>query len=114
MYHYTAFPATLNTLNKKDEVGGISASTALSHECAENCHLCSRGERNGAQMRTKLSIGRTMMEALELQRLAKGMSPDEVTLNSEEIKPVAIELRLFEYNICRNPADKILQGEFSG
>ena len=39
------------------------------------------------------------MEALELQRLAKGTSLDEVTLNSEQIKPIAlavIELRLSE------------------
>ena len=31
-----------------------------------------------------------MMQALELLRLAKGTSPDEVTLNSEEIKAVAV------------------------
>jgi len=30
-----------------------------------------------------------MMQALELVWLAKGTSQDEVTLNSEEIKPVA-------------------------
>jgi len=40
------------------------------------------------------------MQALELlQFLQKGMSPDKVTLNSEEIKPVAlaiIELHLSE------------------
>jgi len=38
-----------------------------------------------------------MMQELELLRLAKGISPDEATLNSEEIKPVAfanIELHL--------------------
>jgi len=40
-----------------------------------------------------------MMQALELLRLAKGTSPDEAALNSEEIKPVAlanIKLRLSE------------------
>ena len=40
-----------------------------------------------------------MMWALELLWLAKGTSRDEATLNSEEIKPVAvaiIELRLSE------------------
>jgi len=40
-----------------------------------------------------------MMQALELLGWQKGTSPDEVTLNSEEIKPVAIaiiELRLSE------------------
>ena len=31
-----------------------------------------------------------MMQALELLQLAKGMSRDEVTLNSKEIKPVGI------------------------
>ena len=36
-----------------------------------NHHLCSKGERNEVQMRTKLSFGRTMMWALELLRLAK-------------------------------------------
>ena len=38
-----------------------------------------------------------MMQALELLRLAKSMSPDKATLNSEEIKPASlanIELRL--------------------
>ena len=46
-----------------------------------------------------MSFGRTMMQALELLRLVKGMSPNEATLNSEEIKPLAIasiELRLSE------------------
>ena len=47
--------------------------------------------------RTKVSFGKTMIQVLELLRLVKGTSPDEATLNSEEIKPVAIaiiELRL--------------------
>jgi len=47
------------------------------------------GEK-GIQRRTKLSFGRTMMQAMELLRLAK--RPDEATLNSEEIKPVAIAI----------------------
>ena len=40
-----------------------------------------------------------MMQALELLRLQKDTSRDEATLNSEEIKPIAlavIELRLSE------------------
>ena len=47
-----------------------------------------------------MRFGRTMMQPLELLQLAKATSPDEfkVTLNSEEIKPVAyvaiVELRL--------------------
>ena len=43
-----------------------------------------------------------MMQALELLQLWKGISPDEVTLNSEEIKPVAIaiiELRLSDSQV---------------
>ena len=36
-----------------------------------NRHLRSSGERNGEQRRTKVSFGRTMIQALELQRLAK-------------------------------------------
>ena len=38
---------------------------------AANRYLRSSGERNGEQRRTKVSFGRTMMQALELQRLAK-------------------------------------------
>jgi len=36
-----------------------------------NRHLRSSGERNGEQRRTKVSFGRTMIKALELQRLVK-------------------------------------------
>ena len=36
-----------------------------------NRHLHGSGERNGEQRRTKVSFGRTMMQALELQQLAK-------------------------------------------
>ena len=36
-----------------------------------NCHQRGSEERNGEQRRTKESFGRTMMRALELQRLAK-------------------------------------------
>jgi len=38
---------------------------------AARLHLHNSGERNEAQRRTKLSLGRTMMQALELLRLAK-------------------------------------------
>jgi len=37
-----------------------------------NCHLRDGGERNGKQRRTKVSFGKTMMQALELQQLGKG------------------------------------------
>ena len=66
---------------------------------ATNRHLCGKGERNGVQRRAKVNFSRTMMLALELLQWRKGTSPDEATLNSEEIKPVAIaiiELRLSE------------------
>ena len=47
---------------------------------------------NGAQRRNKVSFDRTMMQALELLRLAKGMSWAEATLTSEEINPLAIAI----------------------
>ena len=61
--------------------------------------LCSRdalyiGERNGAQRRTKVDL------CWSCCGWQKGTSLDELTLNSEEIKPVAvtfIELHLSEY-----------------
>jgi len=68
-------------------------------DATANCHLRGSEERNGEQKRTKVSFDRTMMRVLELQQLAKGTSPDEAMLNSEEIKPIAlvvIELRLSE------------------
>ena len=37
-----------------------------------------------------MSFGRTMTQAMELLWLQKDTSPDEATLNSEEIKPLAI------------------------
>ena len=36
-----------------------------------NRHLHGSGERNGEQRRTKVSFSRTMIQAFELQRLAK-------------------------------------------
>ena len=60
-------------------------------------HLRGSEERNGEQRRTKVSFGRTMMRALELQRLAKGHISRRSDI--EEIKPIAlvvIELRLSE------------------
>jgi len=54
---------------------------------------------NPEQRRTKVSFGRTIMRALELQQLVKGTSQDEAALNIEEIKPITlavIELRLSE------------------
>jgi len=64
-----------------------------------NRNLRGSGEMNGEQRRTKVSFGRTVMQALEPQRLAKSTSRDEATVNSEQIKPIAlavIELCLSE------------------
>jgi len=66
------------TVQAKNTVRSTPASSALtlvsyrSHNAhTKNCHLCDSGEGNGAQSRTKVSFGRTMMQALELLRLAK-------------------------------------------
>ena len=39
--------------------------------CNTNHHLRGKGERYGAQSRKNVSLGRTMIEALELLQLAK-------------------------------------------
>jgi len=49
----------------------IKSSMKLRSDATANCHLCSSGEKNGEQRRMKVSFGRTMMRALELQLLAK-------------------------------------------
>ena len=82
----------------KNSIRNTPASTALtqvlhqSHNvCTANLHLCSNGERNGAQRKkNKVSFGRTMIQVLELLRWQKSTSQDKMILNSEEIKPVAI------------------------
>ena len=62
----------------KNNVRSTPASSALilvSHQShnrrTTNRHLRDCGERNGAQRRTKISFGRTMMQTVELLRLAK-------------------------------------------
>ena len=62
----------------KNNIRSAPASSALtlvlqqSHKTyTTNHHQRSSGERNEAQRRTKVSFGRTMMQALELLRLAK-------------------------------------------
>jgi len=69
---------TLGNIPCKNDTRSASASTALtqvlhqSHKvCVTNCHPSGSGERNGAQKRTKVSFSETMMQALELLRLAK-------------------------------------------
>ena len=75
-------------LQVKNNVRSTSASTALtqaSHQSHNahitNHHLHGKREMSGAQRRSKVSFGRTMMQALELLRLAKrhilGWSDDE-------------------------------------
>ena len=66
------------TFQAKSNVRTAPACTALtyvSHQShnmrTANCHLRSKGERNGVQRRTKVSFGRTIMQALELLQLAK-------------------------------------------
>jgi len=54
-------------------------------------------ENRGTVHVSTVSFGKIMMQALELLRLAKRHISRQATLNSEEIKPVAlanIELRL--------------------
>ena len=63
----------------KDSMLNTSAITAVTTKSSmkprssatTNHHLCRRGERNGEQSRTKVSFGRTMMQALELLWLMK-------------------------------------------
>ena len=88
---------------QKDSVLNTSAVTKSSMKPQSNAtanrHLRSSGKKNGEQWRTKVRLGRTMMRGLELRRLAKGTTRDKTTLNSEEIKLIAlavIELRLSE------------------
>jgi len=60
-----------------------------------NRHLHSSGERNGAQRRTKVSFGKTMMQAFELLQLTKrnilGFSN---VVRGQEIEPVALDIML--------------------
>jgi len=53
-----------------------------------NRHLALSAKRTG----TKEDKGSTMMLTMWLRRLVKGMSRDEVTSSSEEIKPVALSI----------------------
>jgi len=55
--------SAINTITK--------SSTKPWSSTTANCHLCGSGERNQEQRKTKVSFCRTMIQALELQRLAK-------------------------------------------
>ena len=45
--------------------------------CTKNVTYVGKGERNGVQRRTKVRLGRTVIQALEMLWLVKGMSQDE-------------------------------------
>ena len=66
---------TFQTKSSARNAPASSALTLVSHWShsahTTNRHLHCRGERNGAQRRTKVSCGRTMMQPLELLRLVK-------------------------------------------
>ena len=76
--------STINAINKSS-MKPLSGATA-------NRHLCSSGERNGEQRRTKVSFG---CEHWTCSGWRKCTSRDEATLNSEPIDLV-VELRLSE------------------
>jgi len=57
-----------------------------------NRHLCGSGERNRAQRRTKVSLGLTMMQVLELLQLAKR----HILAQSDIEQCPSLELRLSE------------------
>ena len=64
-----------NDLSKRIATSAITAETKSymksRSDATTSRHLRDSGERNGEQKRTKESFGRTMIRALELQRLAK-------------------------------------------
>ena len=61
-YHYTSFPATLGNQRISKEVPLLALHLSKSRtEATANHHVCSSGERNGAQRRTNVSICRTMI-----------------------------------------------------
>ena len=68
------FWATVHATNNIRSAPASSVLTQVSHwshnAYTANCHLHGSGERNGEQRRTKVSFDRTMMQALELLRLA--------------------------------------------
>ena len=103
MYHYTSFHfqlfECLATIPSKNNVRSAPACTALTYvaiTCAPQIIPYAVTDKG---MRTKVSFGRTMMQAWSCCGWQKGTSLDKARLNSKEIKPVVIaiiELRLFE------------------
>ena len=62
---------TLGNIPTKNNLRSAFARTALAQVSHQSHNVCTAnrgsGEKNGAQMRTKVSFGRTMMQALELR-----------------------------------------------
>ena len=84
----------------KNNVRIPPACTGVSHQShnahTTNCHLCGKGERNGIQRRTKVSL---VEPAMELLRLAKRHISGRSDIEQWRIQPLAIvviKLRLFE------------------
>jgi len=77
------------TFPAKNNARSTPASTALTHQShnahSGNRHLCGSGERNGEQRRTKVSFGRTVMQALEMLQAHLGMKQCRTV---QKIKPV--------------------------
>ena len=81
LLHFISFIALRTcwaTFKVKNNIRSTPASSALTlvwHQShyvqTANRHLHRKGERNGAQRTTKISFGRTMMQALELLQLFK-------------------------------------------
>ena len=86
-----------NMLSTIPSTPASSALTLVSHQshnaCTTNGHLCDNGERNGTQRRTKVNFGRTIMQELHgAAVVGKTHIYSEATLNTEEIKPVALAI----------------------
>jgi len=67
----------------------IQVSHRSHNTCTANCHVCSKGKRNRAQ---REALVEPWFKHLNYCGWWKGISTDEATFNSEEIKPVAIAI----------------------
>ena len=88
--------ALMVTVQAKNSIRNAPTSSALiqvshrSHNtCTANCHVCSKGKRNRAQ---REALVEPWFKHLNCCGWWKGISTDEATFNSEEIKPVAIAI----------------------
>ena len=69
---FTEYFKQKDSVIKPSAIAAVTKSSMKSWSSATaNCHLCCSGKRNGEQRVTKLSFDGTMMQALELLRLAK-------------------------------------------